>query len=139
MLFIIEVYGMLYVPSAGKRASLASIKDLALVYWYHSLSQLDFKFLTMFYICGIFQLTAWFYRVLVLIQQLASQFMTLLDLTGNCKGKLETLFCIYIYIYSPWFFCSYDVNFVGDRPEDSTVLVSLACGSLSGIASSTGE
>jgi hypothetical protein len=30
-------------------------------------------------------------------------------------------------------------SYIYIRPDDSTVLVSLACGSLSGIASSTGE
>lgn len=29
---------MLYIPSAGKRASLASIRDLVLVYWYYSIT-----------------------------------------------------------------------------------------------------
>lgn len=88
-------------------------------------------------------------RVLAQIWLSAFQCMTQHDLIGSFigQGPFSTLSSCSLYdtfikrsLTNGHYYLKINMFLFHDfRPEDSTVLVSLACGSLSGIASSTGE
>lgn len=145
MQYTTEVFGMLFIPFAGMREYLACIKDLEQHYWYIYCSFLNFvlshlivyncccgavcdagcwtKYSNKLFSIWVFEILLAVAKVKILIGldwSIACALLCLLSLLGA-----QAVTCLKFL----WF----DI-----RPDDSTIMVSLACGSLSGIASSTG-